>query len=117
MNQKISNAPVIGMIVAIMLLTLSVGVNIWLYNENSRSSDILYLPAETDTLTVTELERRTNMDWGCYSYAAVTWATQIERGFLTSEDNDEVGKLIQCVVIFENDLYALHAQAQELERR
>lgn len=38
MNQKISNAPVIGMIVAIMLLTLSVGVNIWLYNESQSQS-------------------------------------------------------------------------------
>lgn len=86
MNQKISNAPVIGMIVAIMLLTISAGVNIWLYNENNALDDI---QEETiATLTIGELEYLTNMNWRCFAYAATVWDAYIERVYTTERDDE-----------------------------
>lgn len=120
MNQKISNAPVIGMIVAIMLLTISAGVNIWLYNENNALDDIQQSQSQLELGTHTFIERLetiTNMDWGCFLNAVVNWTADIERGYILAEDNEEVWRQIVCTEEFQDDLNELYTQMYELEQK
>lgn len=110
MNQKISNAPVIGMIVAIMLLTISAGVNIWLYNESrSQFQHRDCLPSlQGDYNCWTKVARDAvsqNRFAACYAIAQAVRLEDIQRGFKDTNQAKLHNELNECQFeAEENDL-------------
>lgn len=110
MNQKISNAPVIGMIIAIMLLILSVGVNIWLYNEQRSQSQYRDWPSslQGDYNIWREVARDTvshNHFAACNAIGLAVRLQDIQRGYKHTNQAKLHNELNECrYEAEENDL-------------
>ena len=113
MNQKISNAPVIGMIVAIMLLTLSVGVNIWLYNESrSQFQHRDCLPSlQGDYNCWTKVARDAvsqNRFAACFAISLAVQLEDIQRGFKDTNQaklHNELGDCVGDASHYDHEIY------------